>query len=55
MSVPDSPAERAAGRLDGWAARIRSNPAQVAVSVLVAALLAGGTWLGCPGGRRLAA
>ncbi|MBW8730905.1 MAG: hypothetical protein JF622_07930, partial [Terrabacter sp.] len=50
MSVPDSPAERAAGRLDGWAARIRSNPAQVAVSVLVAALLAGGTWLAAQAG-----
>ncbi|MGO4359340.1 hypothetical protein [Terrabacter sp. RAF57] len=50
MNVPDSPAERAVGRLDGWAARIRSNPAQVAVSVLVAALLAGGTWLAAQAG-----
>ncbi len=45
MTPHGSPAERAAGHLHGWAARIRSNPAQVVVSVLVAALLAAGTWL----------
>ena len=45
MNVDDSPTERAAGRLEDWAARVRSNPAQVVVSVLIAALLAAGTWL----------
>ena len=45
MSGDDPPTERAAARLHDWAARVRSNPAQVVVSVLIAALLAAGTWL----------
>ena len=45
MSGDDALTERAAARLHDWAARVRSNPAQVVVSVLIAALLAAGTWL----------